>query len=222
METITSPIPKIDLELSEGTKASLLAMCEERGLTPDALVAFWLRTARSPKASRPYSLTDTLRFGRFQGSRLEVVIRAEPDYITWCLTNLENFTMTPPAQALWSALTKSSGYVDLPADALPPPIRPVQERLSLNEGPPQGYEPGGPRSKPSQSWHEDNFPPPPLEEIEITTENFSKWKRAGVPRGTYRIHREIKPGVDKRRLYIKAKSHWVRCARKLEKEVLGV
>lgn len=47
-----------------------------------------------------YGLNDKLRFGKYNGERMEYVIRAAPDYIQWAIRSIEGFGLTEPAQML--------------------------------------------------------------------------------------------------------------------------
>lgn len=207
----------IDLKLSEGTKAQIVSLCDQRGLTAEELIAFWVRTAKAPSKSKPYGLTDTLRFGRLFGMKVETVIRAEPSYIAWCKENLEHFTLAPDAEKLFKQIQKGAGYVDLPADD-----------HEYREVGPQEMDPAVkvPDRK-SVRWHEQNYPPPDLAEIEVTDDPPQSWSRKGVKPGTYKIHRDIGGQLsgrgtwERKRLYVKARKHWVRCGKTLEKAVLN-
>jgi hypothetical protein len=50
-------------------------------------------------------LTAELPFGKYRGETLETVVRADPDYVRWLLTNSKNFTTDEAAIELLEVIT---------------------------------------------------------------------------------------------------------------------
>lgn len=80
----------------------LLRFLKERGLSGKEFIQLCLRSMLNKGGF--YTLQDQLRFGKYYGERLETVIRADPEYIDWCSTNLKNFNMDNKAFDLLGAL----------------------------------------------------------------------------------------------------------------------
>lgn len=49
-----------------------------------------------------YTLTDCLTFGKYRGRSIQDVLQKEPQYIQWCLQNVEGFKLD---KAAWSYAT---------------------------------------------------------------------------------------------------------------------
>lgn len=54
------------------------------------------------KQTHIYSLTDCLTFGKFRGRSIQYVLQKEPQYIQWCLLNVQGFKLD---KAAWSYAT---------------------------------------------------------------------------------------------------------------------
>lgn len=81
------------------------ALLEDRHLTLDEVVRLYMRALlTTSKRGMALGLDDDIGFGKYRGEKLEVVIRAEPSYIVWCMQNMENFLLGPDALALLQQL----------------------------------------------------------------------------------------------------------------------
>lgn len=48
--------------------------------------------------SKPFGLKSRLNFGKHKGEEVQDVILEHPDYLLWCLDNIEWFELTPEAR----------------------------------------------------------------------------------------------------------------------------
>lgn len=64
----------------------------------------WLRLQMKTlvKHSRLYNIDDPISFGKYDGETIRTIIKADPDYITWCLRTVAGFTISPAALELLS------------------------------------------------------------------------------------------------------------------------
>src|SRR3954466_9033721 len=83
METVSITIPKDLFNQAEKTLAG-------RGLSVDAFIRVALRGALQRNGYVP--LKAELTFGKYRGETLETIIRADPEYIRWMLTNSNTFS----------------------------------------------------------------------------------------------------------------------------------
>lgn len=59
-----------------------------------------------------YRLDDPLRFGRYEGRELWRVIEQEPEYVRWCLRNLDHFDLDDEAFAAYKKEMERRHYED--------------------------------------------------------------------------------------------------------------
>lgn len=72
-----------------------LAVLDSRGSSLEDHVRLQLRRLiRKPKV---YGLEDVITFGKYRGEHMNAIIRADPSYATWCLRNIEGFTLSTEA-----------------------------------------------------------------------------------------------------------------------------
>jgi len=46
-----------------------------------------------------YGLSDRFEFGKYEGALVSTVIRRNPWYVDWCLSEIEDFALDPEADA---------------------------------------------------------------------------------------------------------------------------
>ena len=89
------------IELPTRLLNELEPLLKDKNLTLDETVRLYLRSlVTRSKKNAAMAPGDDFTFGKYKDEELTVVIRAEPDYVVWCQNNLENFHLTPEAQAL--------------------------------------------------------------------------------------------------------------------------
>lgn len=49
------------------------------------------------KSSHTYKLTDSLQFGKYRGYALQTILLQAPEYILWCIKNVDGFRMSSRA-----------------------------------------------------------------------------------------------------------------------------
>lgn len=50
--------------------------------------------------NEPYGLYQSLQFGKYKGEQVQDIIEKDPDYIRWCLDNIDWFGLTKEAKAV--------------------------------------------------------------------------------------------------------------------------
>lgn len=95
-----------EITLPEALWNDLEPLFKERDLTLSEVTRLYLRSlVISTKKNAPIGLQDVLTFGKYKDETLELVLKVEPDYITWLLRNKEGFTLQPEALSLHEELT---------------------------------------------------------------------------------------------------------------------
>lgn len=83
---------------------------KQRGLTLDQAVGLYLRAMiNTSERSRSLRLSDMMPFGKYAGERVEVILRAEPSYIMWLITNNESIRWDPEVLFMLEQLTERPG-----------------------------------------------------------------------------------------------------------------
>lgn len=88
--------------LSEEAWNELEEILRERQISLEVITRLALRNMS--QRGRHYKIGDRLRFGKYNREPLEDIIRADPDYITWCLDNMKGFTMSYEALDLMDVM----------------------------------------------------------------------------------------------------------------------
>lgn len=79
---------------------------KQRSLTIDQAVGLYLRAMiNTSERSRSLRLGDIMPFGKYAGERVEVILRAEPGYISWLIANNESIRWDPEVLLLLEQLT---------------------------------------------------------------------------------------------------------------------
>jgi hypothetical protein len=112
---------KISAVVSKELHNDLYLFLRERGLTLTDFVRMAFK--QSMRGYKVYGPDDILRFGKYNGEKLEYVIRMAPDYILWCRENMPNFRITDEAEQLFIALTEESME-----EPLEPPLEVAETR----------------------------------------------------------------------------------------------
>lgn len=93
---------RIDPKLASRVEEFLLA----RGLTLDQAVGLYLRAMINTSAkSRALRLADNMPFGKYQGERVETILRVQPDYIAYLVVNSTNTRWDPEVLRVLEELT---------------------------------------------------------------------------------------------------------------------
>jgi len=77
-------------------------LCEKRGLEPEQM--FRVMLAGFTRRKVYFNVGDELNFGKYNGLRLEEVIRADPRYVRWLLGESSWFQITASAECLLAAI----------------------------------------------------------------------------------------------------------------------
>jgi len=81
--------------------AELDLILNERKLSIEDAALLYLRSmVANATRDRCLFLSDKMQFGKFKGSTLETVIKAQPDYVVWLLTNSKSFSIEIEAMEL--------------------------------------------------------------------------------------------------------------------------
>lgn len=88
----------ISIHTDEQTSADFYALCNRRELHPEQMFRVMLRGYI--KRQVLFDLGDELNFGKYNGLRLEEVLRADPRYIRWLLGESSWFRITERAEAV--------------------------------------------------------------------------------------------------------------------------
>lgn len=91
----------IRIRIPEDVHKRLEVVLHQRSLTIEEAAVLYLRSmVYSAERGRALMLNDTLPFGKYQGSTVETVIKAQPDYIRWLLVNSKTFSLEVEAMEL--------------------------------------------------------------------------------------------------------------------------
>jgi hypothetical protein len=74
----------------------------ERGITPSHFAEVMIRSFTAIKTI--YSLTDTIKFGKYAGALVEDLIRADPKYCRWAYGNTDRFDLDDDAYDLLNVI----------------------------------------------------------------------------------------------------------------------
>lgn len=100
--TITIDLP---VALVEQLEPILLA----RDLTLDEAVRLYLRAMVSSSArNRTLTLESEMPMGKYRGELVEVIVRAEPGYISWLIANSTSIKFDPEVLMLMERLNAST------------------------------------------------------------------------------------------------------------------
>jgi len=105
-QPLPSPVPvsivpavrSIVVELPPMIADRLESMAKERGTDISTMVRVSLHNLA--RRSNYYDLNTKLGFGKYGEEIMEAVIRCDPGYISWCLRELEKFTLSADCLAL--------------------------------------------------------------------------------------------------------------------------
>ena len=101
---------KLQLVLDKELVAAVKEILKPRKLSINEVCSLYLRAlVSSNKRLIPYALTDKMRFGKYEGELLEVIIRAEPKYVYWLIANSDNFKLQPEAHELLEQIGQTVG-----------------------------------------------------------------------------------------------------------------
>jgi hypothetical protein len=92
------PTGYIAIHTDEQTEEDFRNLCDKRGLYPEQMFRVMLRGYAKRQVN--FDLQDELTFGKYNGLRLEEVIRADPRYITWLLGESTWFRISDRAKAI--------------------------------------------------------------------------------------------------------------------------
>lgn len=87
-----------EVTLPEASTEKAIAELARRGTTLDAFIRMKLKILIA--GTKFYGLNDTYTFGKCRGERVEDVIRADPEYVAWCLREVDGFGLDPEALEL--------------------------------------------------------------------------------------------------------------------------
>lgn len=91
----------LKVKIPEDLARDLDHILGEQKLTLDEVATIYLRAmVNTSKSRRTLGLDDVVQFGRHKGTPLGLLIRAEPDYVQYCLANVRSFSISPEAMEL--------------------------------------------------------------------------------------------------------------------------
>jgi uncharacterized protein (DUF3820 family) len=94
------PPVRVVVQLPAELVADLEPLLQSRGLSVDEVCRLYLRSlVTTSQKSRALELTSVMPFGKYKGERLEVIIRAAPEYIRW-LIGEKDLKISPEALQL--------------------------------------------------------------------------------------------------------------------------
>lgn len=96
---------EIKVRLDQELFKEVSTVLHERGITVDDLVITLLRgCVGADKKYKPVDLHDDMPIGKFKGTRVETLIRADPDYVNYCHQNVPGFALRRRALNLLNEL----------------------------------------------------------------------------------------------------------------------
>jgi hypothetical protein len=97
---------KVRVEIPDKLVEKLELILIARSLSLDEVVRLYLRAlVSSSERMAPLGLMAEMPFGKFKGEELGVIIRADPDYVSWLVGNSAHFKLSPEALALLETVT---------------------------------------------------------------------------------------------------------------------
>lgn len=103
--TLTFQLPlEMYVDLSQHLKS--------RGLHVNDFMRLAVRN--SMRGINTYGLRDIVRFGKYHGEPMEVVIRTDPSYVSWALRKMEGFNLTEDAMDLFDRICPPKGKAQKP------------------------------------------------------------------------------------------------------------
>ncbi len=89
------------LRIPSEMAAQLEEILAERKLTVEDMTLLYLRSfLLNAVKDRCMMLHDKMPFGKYQGSSLELIIKSDPNYIVWLLSNSKSFAIEIEAMEL--------------------------------------------------------------------------------------------------------------------------
>lgn len=86
---------QVTLELPVKLYEKASSILYARGTTLDDFVR--LQLLRLTKNEKFYDVQDPMTFGKYRDELVGTIIRADPEYMVWCLQNVAGFGLTPQA-----------------------------------------------------------------------------------------------------------------------------
>ena len=83
------------LELPTKLVEAATIILQGRGSDIEDYVRLKLKSLMRP--TRHYDLYETYNFGKYKDEVVATVIRTDPEYVAWCLREVEGFGLTPEA-----------------------------------------------------------------------------------------------------------------------------
>ena len=81
----------LKVKIQKAVADKLDVLLAERGLTIDQAIGLYLRgMVNVSESARSLRLADPLPFGKHRGEAVEVVVRADPAYLKWCIANVQS------------------------------------------------------------------------------------------------------------------------------------
>lgn len=90
-----SAVTDVSVQLPTKLFQQALAVLERRGTTLDDYVRLKLKGLLRPE--KFYSVGDRYEFGKYRDEQVGVVINTDPEYVAWCLREVEGFGLDPEA-----------------------------------------------------------------------------------------------------------------------------
>jgi len=101
---------QLKVNLPKRLVEDLETLLMERHLTIDDVCRLYLRSlVTQNKSLRAVDLDDEMPYGKYKGEALAVIIKTDPQYISWFLSNGKSFKITPEALALLEEITQTAG-----------------------------------------------------------------------------------------------------------------
>lgn len=92
---------RVTVDLPADLHDRVQAMLEGRRLTMGEVVSLYLRSmVTGAERNRTLGPGDLMPFGKYRGSEVGLIIRAQPDYIQYLLANSQHFSLSVDALEL--------------------------------------------------------------------------------------------------------------------------
>lgn len=96
---------KLEVQIDEGILAALKEISDIRGIEVERIINIQLYSYISTfERSKIYGLWEEMPFGKYRGIVIEEVIRTDPRYLNWLLSESDIFRLSDPAQKLLEAI----------------------------------------------------------------------------------------------------------------------
>jgi hypothetical protein len=94
------PVP-LEVLIPRKLYEDLLVLVADRGVLIEDMILMYLRSlVTASEKARAVSLTDEMPIGKYKGTPLDTLIRVEPQYVAWLVSNSTTFQITPEAHCL--------------------------------------------------------------------------------------------------------------------------